>query len=326
MHQNAPTIYRQIQNANNILVVSHYDPDGDALGSALAISLFLDKFQKNHTVFNKTVPAKYFDYLPRIEQIITPRPGSGQAEIPLNLELFDLIIALDCGDIDRTGIVELLNAHDHYQLVNIDHHISNNNYGHHNLVMPQSSSTSEIIYNFLQYHSQEIDKDIATCLLTGIITDTMNFTNSGTTNDSLKIASELLKKGARITQVTDAIIRNKKINALKLWGQIFDRLQLNERYGIGYTVIRQQDFSDFDIEEDSLDGMANFLNSLNNVKAILILQEKDNNVIKGSFRTTRDDVDVSKLAAMFGGGGHRKAAGFRINGRLVETATGWQIQ
>jgi phosphoesterase RecJ-like protein len=318
--QTAVKILETISNSNYILLISHEKPDGDTLGSSLALANFLDTLAKKYTHFCSDQPADYFKYLLKIENII-----SDQSQ--LNLAEYDLVITVDCGDIKRTGIqADLLKLKNQIQLINIDHHQSNNYFGNLNLVITNASSTSEIIYNFFQLNHLEIDKYIATSLLTGILTDTMNFTNAATNQASLKIAADLLKKGAKIKQIIKYLTANKNLSALKLWGTVLSRLEFSPRYNYAYTVITQEDLLAHQISaNEASDGLANFLSALQDIDFILVLTQEIEQVIKGSLRTTKDEVDVGQIAKALGGGGHAKAAGFKINGQLIKAESGWQI-
>ena len=121
------------------------------------------------------------------------------------------------------------------------------------------------------------------------------------------------------------VAANQSIGMLKLWGRAFSRLTKSKFTNIVMTVITQKDFEECEVENDSAEGVANFLNNLHGAKAVLVLKEQKNGIIKGSLRTTQDGVDVSGFARIFGGGGHKKAAGFSINGKIIETPTGWRI-
>ncbi|MCX6739912.1 MAG: bifunctional oligoribonuclease/PAP phosphatase NrnA [Candidatus Parcubacteria bacterium] len=311
------SILNAIIEAKNPLIICHEKPDGDTLGASLALSRFLANTQKVHKHFCVDKPANYFSYLPKIENLITDLAL-------LNIIDHDLIITVDCGAIERTGIFEEIKKYN-ITLINIDHHQSNNNFGHLNLVVPQASSTSEILYDFFQAHQIEIDKYMATNLLTGIITDTMNFTNAATTNDSLKIASELLNLGARINQIISSISQNKNIDALKLWGKILYRLEHNPEYNFAFTAIAKKDLEECQITSpESLDGMANFLSLIQDVNFIIVMTEEDNNQIKVSLRTVRDEIDMAEIAQKMGGGGHRKAAGFKIDITALSADTDWK--
>ena len=208
--QNEKIIFRTINRSLFPLLISHKNPDGDTLGACLALSLLLTKNNKNHKLFCIDKPADYFNFLPGLEKII-----SNQDQI--NLDNHDLIVAIDCGSFERLGIQDkFAEAEKKLTLINIDHHQSNDYYGHHNLVLTKASSTSEIMFHFFTTNQLEVDKYMATCLLTGILSDTMNFTNAATTEESLKIASELLKLGARTNQIINNLTQNKNLFALKL--------------------------------------------------------------------------------------------------------------
>ncbi|OGY41342.1 MAG: hypothetical protein A2Y67_01215 [Candidatus Buchananbacteria bacterium RBG_13_39_9] len=310
-----PQILDKIKKAAYPLIISHENPDGDTLGASLALANFLDKEKINHQHFCIDKPAPYFSFLPKIEKLITDYRL-------INLARHDLVLAIDCGSLARTGISsDLQKIKDKTSLINIDHHQSNDHFGHYNLVQPQTSSTSEIVYNFFQHNKIAIDKYIATNLLTGILSDTMNFTNASTTDDSLKIASNLLKVGARVNQITSSLTQNKDLNSLKLWGKILSRLSFVPEDNFAFTYISQKDLSENQIEADKIDGLANFLTALEDVDFILVLTEEADGTIKGNLRTTKDNIDVAKLAQGFNGGGHQKAAGFKIKNQTSLSAT-----
>lgn len=311
-------IFDSISRANNILLISHQRPDGDTLGSALALAELFLNLDKKYTLFCLNKPSPYFYFLPKIENIFYSLEN-------LFFDQFDLIITLDCGDLRQTGIEdELLKAMDKISLINIDHHKTNENFGHLNLVVEEASSTSEIVYRLLNHFNFTIDKDIATCLLTGILTDTGNFTNAATNVASLKIASDLLMRGATFSQITLNISKNKPLATLKLWGRILSRLEKNE-LGVVSTIITLNDFEEGVLEREAIEGIANFLNNLSEANIILVLREEENGSIKGSLRSNNNAIDVSEIAKLLGGGGHRKAAGFTIKGRLVEGEGGWMV-
>jgi phosphoesterase RecJ-like protein len=159
---------------------------------------------------------------------------------------------------------------------------------------------------------------MATALLTGIITDTDNFTNSATSDTAMAAAGDLIRKGGNLNMINEQVVRNKSINLLRLWGEILNRLNKHEALDMVYTYITQVDLKVHQVDETDSEGIANFLNNLDEGKMSLILKETQDGKIKGSFRTTKDDVDVSALAKKLGGGGHKKAAGFSIAGTIDE--------
>lgn len=315
--QLVPEIFTAIKNANHPLLISHEKPDGDTLGAGLALSHFLHKKAKHHKIFCIDKPPAYFKYLPNIEKVINDYSQ-------INLAEHDLIITIDCADIKRTGLGDYLQGYlDQITIINIDHHQTNNHFGHYNLVIPTASSTSEIVFKFFEHLEIEVDKYIATNLLTGIMTDTMNFTNAATTQESMKIAAKLVSRGAKINQIIGFITQNKSLTSLKLWGKILSRLEFEPQFNFAYTFITLQDISP-EISPEDLDGMANFLSLLQDADFVLLLTEEDNNLIKGSLRTTKDTIDVSAIAANLNGGGHRKSAGFKIDRKIIAKNTDWK--
>jgi bifunctional oligoribonuclease and PAP phosphatase NrnA len=308
----AKQIYTKITQAKSVLLVPHRNPDGDALGSVTAMMHFLRMVGIDHTAFCDTkIPTKH-SYLPYFKNLRKNESVWSDQE-------YDLVIVLDSGDLKRAGIDKRL-ANLNYQptIINIDHHPDNKNFGDYNLVIPKASSTTEIIYKFLKLNNVKIDSYLATCLLTGIITDTDSFTNSATTTTSLQTASDLIKSGGDINLIKELVFKDKPVNLLRLWGSVLSRLAKHGTHEIVYTYLTQKDLTDHGVDETEADGIANFLNNLNDGKAALILKELPAGKVKGSFRTTRDDVDVSKLAGALGGGGHKKAAGFTAEGSIDE--------
>lgn len=311
MHRTARQINNAILNSERILLIAHQNPDGDALGSASAFGYYLERIGKPYDIFCLTEPSVKLKTLPHLKKVDT------------NANLFtngqDLVIVLDSGDLKYAGIDEALKKLTHdFIVINIDHHATNQNFGLHNLVIPNASSTAEVLYFFFKANGIAINKNMAIALLTGLITDTENFTNPGTTINSLKIASELIHCGANFNQVKQWFIRDKSISALKLWGAALSRLSRHEELDIVYTYITNDDFVGLGVDETESEGVANFLNNLDEGKASLLLKEQPNGKVKGSFRTTRDDFDSGSIAKSLGGGGHQKAAGFTVDGNIDE--------
>lgn len=312
-------IKEAINKANEVIVISHQNPDGDALGSLLGMGYYLTYDNTPHALFCLSPVPEYLKFLPDIEKI--------KCDEKILLEKdHDLVIILDSGDLEYAGVDR------HFRqlkglpvVINIDHHPTNQHYGHINLVHPKASSTSEIIYHFLDYFRLPIKKEVATQLLTGILTDTGSFSNLSTTPSSMEVASRLMAYGARVKEITANTLQNKSLSQLQLWGRALSRLKEDKKTGIITTVLTTKDFAELGMSDESSEGIANFLNSVEKAKAIIVLREKSDGTIKGSLRTTRPDVDVSKIAEFFGGGGHKKAAGFTIKGKLQETDTGWKI-
>jgi bifunctional oligoribonuclease and PAP phosphatase NrnA len=312
-------IQQKLSAAGKILLVAHRKPDGDTLGATGALFLHLKKIGKTVNLFCVDAAPANLNYLPGVNDYFHDKQK-------LNLNDYDVIVALDCGELKQTGIEDILSQRSSTNFfINIDHHFTNDNYGDLNLVNPTASSTSEIVYDYFKMLKIEISKDMTDSLLTGILTDTTYFSNGGTTIESVKAASDLLSKGAGIKQITAQIVRNKNIATLKLWGKVFSRLMYDKERQIATAVVTQEDFQESGATPEAIEGISNFLTNLEDARLIMVLMQIEDNIIKISLRTTRDDVNVAALAKQFGGGGHKKAAGCTVAGRLIMEEKGWKI-
>ncbi len=302
-------IWQAISQAQDILIFSHQNPDGDTLGSNFALNKYLQSLDKNVTSFCLDPLPKSLQFLPNSHWLTTDHL--------IFTKKYDLVIGLDSGSLDYAGVRHLLTAiPNDFIFINIDHHASNNHYGQINLVLIDASSTCEIVYRLLKDWQITWDEDLATCLATGLITDTGGFKNPATNYLCLSAAAELHKIGARLQAIMTQTLKNRELKQLKLWGRALERLQQVDKHKLVYTFITQQDFIDCGIDDSNIEGITNFLHILNEGKIILVLKEDINNMIRGSMRTT-SEIDVAKIAALLGGGGHKKASGFSLPGKLV---------
>ncbi|HLD28292.1 MAG TPA: bifunctional oligoribonuclease/PAP phosphatase NrnA [Patescibacteria group bacterium] len=300
------SINNKILQSDSILLVGHKNPDGDACGAILAMYIYISSLGKSVAAYVHDAPPSYFKYLPRYDEI------SHDAKV--TSQKWNLVIIFDSSDWDHTGLLS-----DNFKdstTVSMDHHFSNDGFADINCINQSVSSTCEIVYNFLTSIGADISRQIATCLLLGIISDTGGFSNGATTQESMKVAANLVSHGAKINQIAESVAKNKSIDGLRLWGLILSRLQINAKYNIAYTYIKEDELKQYRVHEEEIDGFVNFLNIIYGVRAAMFLHLSSNHT-KISMRTTRDDIDLSQLAGMYGGGGHKKAAGFSVP---------WQIQ
>ena len=306
---NSENIKQEIDKAQNILLISHQKPDGDTIGSNLALMAYLKKQNKNVSSFCLHKLQSSFDFLPNVHLITDG--------YKVFTKQYDLVISLDCANLEYAGVNKLMTVLPlGYKLINIDHHITNPNYGDINLVIPESSSTAEVLYRLFKDWQVEWDSDIATSISCGMITDTNGFTNAATGYHCLYAASEMVRQGAKPHDIIKNALHNIDIDKLRIWGRALERLKESKQHDIVYTWLSQADFKECDVDENSTEGIINFLHVLKDAKVIMILTEMPNNLIKGSLRTEAN-IDLTKLAKIFGGGGHKKAAGFSLPGRLV---------
>lgn len=289
--------------ANKILIVTHKNPDGDAIGSSLALRIALRNLDKEVEVAIIDSLPPEFVFLPhylKIKEEFAP-------------EDFDMAIILDCGGWSRTGffVDDELNIDWPKHLVVIDHHYRQNLTPGLHIVNGAASSASEIVYYILKEWNVPITREIALCLLTGLFTDTGGFKHSNVNEQVLKIAAELLAKGADMNKIVQNINGNKKIAQLKLWGKIINNLKVNREFGVVFSIVTQADLDEFGLTNEDVSGILDIIRGIVGTKAVLLLSEKEDG-IRGNLRTEEPDIDVSKLAVIFGGGGHIKAAGFSL--------------
>lgn len=312
-------ILEKINSSDNILLTTHLKPDGDALSSLCTMIEVMEiKGRKYSAVITSALPDN-FSYLPNAEKIKIVTPGQ-----PLGA--FDLLIALDCPNLSRTGLENIESCQPYLQTVIIDHHPST---GEKNidqeLRVDTAASTTEVLYYFLHFSKIEINQNIASCILTGISTDTGNFLYPSTSTKTMEIASLMMEYGAKLPRIVDYTWRNKTFSAMKLWGKAMSSLHINPEYNIAYAILTREDLGDSGVDLSELEGVSGFLSNLEGVKAILLLVEEDDDIIKGSWRTSDQNMDVSKFAKIMGGGGHKKAAAFRVKGKIERTQERWKI-
>jgi phosphoesterase RecJ-like protein len=286
-----------IEDSNNLLLAGHKEPDGDSLGSMLALSLALNKINKKNKLFCPSKIPASFHFLPHVEKI----------KNSFDLKKTDLIIGLDYGSFDRLGLggYEILSK---LKILTFDHHQKGDHLGL-QIIKEDFSSTAEIIYFFLDYLNIEIDAQIATCLLAGILYDTGGFRHPNTSSQTLQIAGKLLGHGGALQKIIKS--ETYSPSTLKLWYGIFEGLKIDANSGVAHAFISYERLSQTK-EELTLSKIANLLNDAPEAKLVLLLTEKEPGKIDGNLRCRQGaNINVAKIARSFGGGGHRLAAGFQ---------------
>jgi phosphoesterase RecJ-like protein len=310
-HQELERINALLKKSSRILIFPHKSPDGDTIGSALAMYQVLLNMGKSPEIICKDEPPPEFHFMPCIEHVKKANPDLKEPQLN-----YDAYIILDAGADYMTGFhethPELFNKS--LEVINIDHHQSNNFFGKYNVVATDAPSATAILYEMFQALHYPIDRHIATCLLTGIYTDTGSFMHSNTTAEILKIGSRLLAKGANLRSISKEIFNTTKLSTMRLWGRVMKNTTKTEE-GVAMSVVTKKDFEDTGAGYSEMTGVVDYVNAVPNSKYSVILTEKEDKV-KASLRTLEEEVDVAKIAAEFGGGGHTKAAGFTLPGRL----------
>jgi len=305
-----------ISNSEKILIVSHRNPDGDTIGANLALKQVLSGT-------GKQIVSACADQIPFSLVFL---PGSTNIQIPINPEDFDLIIAMDASSTEQIKYEEIIAIINKKKIpvINFDHHATNKNFGTVNIVNTDAASTTEVLYEFFKFLDIDLIPQIATCLLAGLYSDTGSFMHSNTKQSSFNIASELLSKGASITQIINNMFKTHTVEQLKLWGRVLENARANKKGSI-VSKVTQKDFDETGSSPRDLTGIINYLNSVPNAKMTILLAEDTKGNVKGSIRTQNDDIDATKISGKFGGGGHAKAAGFTIPGKIVSEEV-WRIE
>ncbi|MBI4089983.1 MAG: bifunctional oligoribonuclease/PAP phosphatase NrnA [Candidatus Kerfeldbacteria bacterium] len=317
-----------VARAKRIVLATHERADGDAFGSLLAFRQLVLAGRTVVALAPESSPSGYA-FLPGIETVVT------EAE-SVTVDDADLVMLFDCGDVQRTHLAEklyFLGAHRPFVAL-LDHHPTRTTWRDRQLVdlaivETAASSTSELVAEYCAANGISVSPAAATALLTGIVTDTGGFQNLSTTLEAMETAAELLKRGANLRRIVQATMRTKSLRTLQLWGRALERLVRDPATGTVSTALTLQDLRECGVDLDSTEsteGIANFLNSLEDARIILVLREKSGGLIKGSLRTKQPDVNVADLAAVYGGGGHTKAAGFTVAGEIVRGERGWSVQ
>jgi len=301
-------IWNKIEESNNIVLISHVNPDGDALGSSLAMYNILKNIGKNVTIVNMTDLASYLDFLPNFDKV--------KKQLPKKI---DLMISFDCGSFDRLGIDEKPAF-----LINIDHHISNTNYGDINLI-ENIASASQVVFNLLEANNVKIDKDSAICIYTALVTDTGNFQYESVTDEVFRVASELVKCGVEPQFISKMLYERDRLSRLRFLAKALDTLELHCEGKVGSVEVTNELMAITGAIKDDTDGLVNMVRKLETVEVAMMLREEENGDIKISLRS-KNYVDVSKIAVKYGGGGHIRASGATISGKTFKEIKEMLIQ
>lgn len=298
-------IRRAIESANHILAIVHTGPDGDAVASLTAVGVALSQWHKKVTLLCDDKVPERFHFLPRATQVKRP-PYRGAV---------DLIIALDCGDEQRMGQSFTSLPSPRPPLINIDHHATNTHFGQINLVMDTAVSTTEILYNLFTAWELALTPDLALCLLTGLVTDTMGFRTNGTSANTLHIASALVAAGADLPLVTTQALNLKEWSTVQLWRYGLNNMQFAD--GLVWTTITHQERKAAGHNGSSSNGLSNILADVDEAAMGAVLIEMGDGNVRVGLRC-RPPYNVGEVAQNLGGGGHPLAAGCTLPGPLAE--------
>lgn len=293
---------KYIKENDDFLIVSHVHPDGDTISSSLAIAYILNLLGKSYQLVNQDqIPVKYnfLDMCYKFKMV---------ADIE---KKYTNIITLDIAEINRAGkINDLLNKK--IRILNIDHHFTNDNFGEINIVMPLAAATTEVIYYLINKMGIQFDKNLATYIYTGLLTDTGGFRYSNTNSNVMRIAAEMLDYDISPATIAEITLETITKNFLEILKKALSNMEIVEGYRIAWTTLSYSDLAN--LEEDT-EGIVSYTRNIEGVEVGIFFSETSPNEYKVSLRS-RNFIDVGSIAQVFGGGGHIRAAGFSYSGLL----------
>lgn len=297
---------------DDYLIVSHVQPDGDAVSSTLAVGWLLSRLGKNFTMINEGVIPKRMKILWHSEELLDMSETQPQ-------RMFSQIICVDCADFDRVGRTRQLFSED-AMIVNIDHHPTNNRYGTVNLVLPEAAATAEILFDLINLFEVEWDAEAATAIYTGLLTDTGGFRYSNTSPKVMEIASKLLSYGVNGPELAETFLEEMTLPQMKVLVQALNTLEMTSDGKIAWVYVTPEHMLESGAENEDLEGIVNYPRNIQGVEVGILFKSLNSGAVKVSLRSA-GKVDVAALAQAFGGGGHVRAAGCRIEGKLEAIIT-----
>lgn len=311
-HETSAKILAAIKKANSILLPLHISPDGDCVGSVLAMSLFLKGLGKKVKIISLSKIPSWFSYLSRIDVV----------EIfdfsKLDFSQFDLFIALDIAQetmITRKDLPEKFPKN--LTIINIDHHLTNTNFGNINLVDSNSSSVCEMLYLLFAFWQAKISKETAELLFLGIFADTGCFQYPNCSSQTMRIAAELMDAGANLDKTVLTQFRSYNFKNIKYWQKVLQNMKLDESGKFVWSVISREEITQLGADSEEMEGAASLFCPVVKGTEFGIILDENEGFVKVSLRS-RVSFDVSKIAVDLGGGGHKLAAGFSLKLPLEE--------
>lgn len=297
-------IVKEIRASRKICIVGHIRPDGDCVGSQLGLALALKAAGKRVTCWNEDpIPDKYAFLDP---DGLFQKPGRNGS--------FDCVIATDAASFERLGAVGPRVAQ-RKRLINIDHHASNTRYGDLNWISPQEPSTGELVFRLLKSARWPVTRRIADCLFTAVSTDTGSFQYPSTLPSTFHVGAELVTRGANLAKICEEVYQSYPLSRARLLRHIYRNFRLTHANRIAYFWLRKADFARAGCVGDDTEGLIDHIRAIAPVVIACVFEELKPGVTRLSLRSKDGRVNVSDIAAQFGGGGHPAAAGARLTGK-----------
>jgi phosphoesterase RecJ-like protein len=298
---------RLIEKGKRFLVTTHRNPEGDALGSALALANAFQEAGKEVIVYNEDKVPYMLQFLPMSDKVVPQISGSKK---------YDAVFAVDCGDLKLVG-EEFEKFRPGQILINIDHHITNPGYGEINIVDPKASASGEVVYYLLEAASLKITSAVASCIYTAIYTDTGGFHYSNSSPESMEIAAQMIRAGASPARIAEELYDSHPKGRLDLLGLVLQTLDVRNSGEVASIFVTQEMFRKTGTSNEHVEGFVGYPRSIRGVEIAFSLRELEEGEWRISFRS-KGRYDVARLAAQFSGGGHHNAAGGNIQGTLEE--------
>ncbi|GAB2722239.1 bifunctional oligoribonuclease/PAP phosphatase NrnA [Paenibacillus thermoaerophilus] len=298
-----------LRRHDDILVVSHVNPDGDAIGSTLAAGWLLGRMGKSYVMANQDAVPSKFGFLPNADRIVRSAELAGRAP-------FRAAVFVDCADRARAGDAAGLLSPD-AAILNIDHHATNDRFGTQALVMPDASATCEMLWHLIGVSGEEADASVGECIYTGILTDTGGFRYSNTSRNVMILAAELLGLGVQGHVLAERLLETMTYAQIELLKRGLQTLEFACGRRVAYVSVTLKDLQELRTDSSDLDGLVNYARNVAGVEVGLLFRQDAEDKVKVSFRS-RGQVDVSRVAGAFGGGGHVRASGATVAGTLEE--------
>lgn len=295
-----------IKKAHRPLISGHVMPDGDSLGSALALGLGLKTLGQEVTIVSSDPVPDLYGFLPGVNQINVGHVPPGD---------YDLFIALDCSVLDRLGPSVIATLNSGLTTLVIDHHVNDNPFGDYNYVDPKAAATGQIVMDLLDLLKIDLDHDLAVNIYTAIVTDTGSFRYENTTPEVHIKISRLIKCGISISTLSNMLFGEQPIESIRLLVVALNSLEISECGQIAWLSISQKQVHSVGAEDQHVDGLINYPRKIKGVELAIVFKELNDGMVKVSLRS-KYKIDVNLLAKKFGGGGHIRASGCTFEGGL----------
>jgi len=293
-----------IRESERICVVGHVRPDGDCIGSQLGLAIALKNQGKKVVCWNQDPMPKKLAFLDPDKLLQKPEKGRE----------FDCVIATDCASFERLGTAAACIG-DRKLFINIDHHASNTRYADVNWIAARQPSTGELIFRLLRAANWAITREIADCLFTAISTDTGSFQYPSTRPATYYVAGKLVDRGADLAKICNEVYQSYPLSRVRLLRHVFNHFRLTHNDQIAYFWLKKADFARTGAEQDDAEGLIDHIRAIEPVVVACVFEEAELELTRVSLRSKSDKVDVNEIAKLFGGGGHKAAAGARIPGK-----------